>query len=102
MYRSFQKGFIEMIVGCMFAGKTEELIRRVSVLRRAKKNVLVFKPKFDNRQTEAVIYTHEQKTLSAFLAKTTEVVGLKLRGWAVGRGERPIKLRDSWFSPKCI
>ena len=44
MYQMYRPGYIEVISGCMFAGKTEELIRRIKTLEFAKKNVLVFKP----------------------------------------------------------
>ena len=52
MYSIFQKGFIEVVCGPMFAGKTEELIRRIRRLEYSKQKVLVFKPKIDNRYTE--------------------------------------------------
>ena len=42
-------GCIEMITGPMFAGKSEELLRRINRLRYAKKSFLVFKPSIDNR-----------------------------------------------------
>ena len=42
-------GWIEVVVGSMFSGKTEELIRRLRLARIAKQNVLVFKPKLDDR-----------------------------------------------------
>ena len=44
MYHQYRPGYVEVISGCMFAGKTEELIRRIKVLEFAKKKVLVFKP----------------------------------------------------------
>ena len=43
MYHLYKNGWIEVISGCMFAGKTEELIRRIKVLSIAKKKILVFK-----------------------------------------------------------
>lgn len=49
MYHQYRPGYVEVISGCMFAGKTEELIRRIKVLEFAKKKVLVFKPAIDNR-----------------------------------------------------
>ncbi|TFG82495.1 MAG: thymidine kinase, partial [Erysipelotrichales bacterium] len=52
MYQLYRPGYIEVISGCMFAGKTEELIRRIKVLEFAKKNILVFKPAIDNRYSE--------------------------------------------------
>ena len=52
MYHQYREGWIEVISGCMFAGKTEELIRRIKVLEYAKKKIAVFKPKIDNRYSE--------------------------------------------------
>ena len=49
MYHQYRPGWVEVISGCMFAGKTEELIRRIKVLEFAKKNIKVFKPSIDNR-----------------------------------------------------
>ena len=42
----------------MFAGKTEELIRRINVLSYAKMNIIVFKPKIDNRYSDTEIVSH--------------------------------------------
>lgn len=58
MYNQYQEGFLEVICGCMFAGKTEELIRRINVLSFAKKNIITFKPKIDNRYSEREIVSH--------------------------------------------
>ena len=58
MYHQYQEGYIEVITGCMFAGKTEELIRRINVLRFANKNILVFKPKIDNRFSNEAVVSH--------------------------------------------
>ncbi len=50
MYFSPQNvGWIEAVVGSMFSGKTTELIRRLRLAKIAKQNVLVFKPKLDDR-----------------------------------------------------
>lgn len=58
MYNQYREGWIEVICGCMFAGKTEELIRRINVLSYAKKNILVFKPKIDDRYSTTEIASH--------------------------------------------
>lgn len=58
MYHEYKKGWIEVISGCMFAGKTEELIRRVRTLQYAKKNILVVKPSIDNRYSATEIASH--------------------------------------------
>ena len=44
MYYQYKEGWIEVICGCMFAGKTEELIRRITRIQLAKREVIVFKP----------------------------------------------------------
>ena len=58
MYNQYREGWLEVICGCMFAGKTEELIRRINVLSYAKKNIIVFKPAIDNRYSEKEIVSH--------------------------------------------
>ena len=49
MRHSYNGGWIEVIAGSMFSGKTEEMIRRVRRARIAKREVQVFKPLMDNR-----------------------------------------------------
>ncbi|WP_455684043.1 thymidine kinase [Thomasclavelia sp.] len=58
MYHQYREGWLEVISGCMFAGKTEELIRRINVLSYANKNIIVFKPKIDNRYSDTEIVSH--------------------------------------------
>lgn len=58
MYHQYREGWIEVISGCMFAGKTEELIRRINILSYAKKNIIMFKPKIDNRYSDSEIVSH--------------------------------------------
>ncbi len=58
MYHQYQEGWLEVICGCMFAGKTEELIRRINVLSFARKNILVFKPAIDDRYSDCEIVSH--------------------------------------------
>lgn len=68
MYNIYQKGFIEVVCGPMFAGKTEELIRRIKRLEYAKQKVLVFKPSLDNR------YDAKQEIVSHNLSKKPSIV----------------------------
>ena len=63
MYHQYREGYIEVICGCMFAGKTEELIRRINVLSYAKQKILVFKPKIDDRYSEIEIASHSGRKL---------------------------------------
>lgn len=66
MYYSENKiGKIEVICGPMFAGKTEELIRRVKRMEYAKKKYLVFKPNIDNRYSTCEVVSHNKKRTNA-------------------------------------
>lgn len=53
-------GWIEVICGSMFSGKTEELIRRIRRAEYAKQEVMVFKPNIDNRYEKDSIVSHSQ------------------------------------------
>lgn len=69
MYNQYREGWIEMIVGCMFAGKTEELIRRIHVLSYAKKKIKVFKPEIDNRYSNEEIVSHSGDRIPCIVIK---------------------------------
>jgi thymidine kinase len=56
-------GWIEVICGCMFSGKTEELIRRIRRAQIAKLNVSIFKPRIDTRYSADHIVSHNEQTL---------------------------------------
>ena len=58
-------GWIEVICGPMFAGKTEELIRRVIRMDYAKKNYIIFKPTIDNRYSESEVVSHNKRKVNA-------------------------------------
>lgn len=51
-------GWIEVVCGPMFAGKTEELIRRINRLKYANKNYRVFKPAIDDRYADEAVVSH--------------------------------------------
>ena len=67
MYQSYRDGWIETISGCMFAGKTEELIRRIKVLEFAKKEIMVFKPKIDNRYSDTKVVSHAGSSVESYV-----------------------------------
>lgn len=74
MYHTYKNGFIEVVCGPMFAGKTEELIRRIKRLEYAKQNVLVFKPKIDTRYAVNEIVSHNlSKKPSILIEKSIEI-----------------------------
>jgi len=60
-----RKGWIEVIAGPMFSGKSEELIRRVRRALIARQSVLVFKPRLDNRYHESHVVSHDGKQVAA-------------------------------------
>ena len=67
MYKQYKLGWIEVITGCMFAGKTEELIKRIRVLEYAKKNIHVFKPSIDDRYSIDKISSHAGSHYQSFV-----------------------------------
>ncbi|RYG86309.1 MAG: thymidine kinase, partial [Alphaproteobacteria bacterium] len=56
-------GWIEIICGSMFSGKTEELIRRLTRARIARLSVRIFKPALDTRYHEENIVSHSALTI---------------------------------------
>jgi thymidine kinase len=68
-------GWIEVIAGSMFSGKSEELIRRLNRARIARQKVQVFKPKIDARYSDEEIASHSGQThLSVPVATTAEMM----------------------------
>jgi len=64
-------GWIEVIVGSMFSGKSEELIRRLNRARIARQKVLVFKPQIDARYSKQEIASHSGQTHDSIPVTTT-------------------------------
>ena len=58
---------LEVITGCMFSGKTEELIRRLERVRIARGEILLFKPTIDNRYSTTSVMTHYGREFAAHL-----------------------------------
>jgi len=83
---SARAGWIEVICGSMFSGKTEELIRRLNRARIAKQKVEVFKPAIDTRYDENDVVSHDARKETSiavenasqilFYAQDFEVVGI--------------------------
>jgi thymidine kinase len=81
-------GWIEVICGCMFSGKTEELIRRVRRAQIAKQKVVIFKPRIDNRFSKDHIVSHsEQSFLSTIVDDASEIPALAREAHVIGIDE---------------
>ncbi|HWO94849.1 MAG TPA: thymidine kinase [Bacillus sp. (in: firmicutes)] len=71
MYVMKQSGWVEVICGSMFSGKSEELIRRVRRTQFAKQQVQVFKPAIDNRYSEEAVVSHNGSSVIAMPARNS-------------------------------
>ena len=81
-----QFGWIEVICGSMFSGKTEELIRRLKRAQFAKQRIEIFKPEVDNRYDDELVTSHDQNQIRStpvpaaanipILASDCDVVGI--------------------------
>ena len=70
-------GWIEVICGSMFSGKSEELIRRLRRAQIARQRVQIFKPKLDSRFSEDHIVSHsEMKIRSQLVSQAREILDL--------------------------
>lgn len=65
MYRPVNHGYIEAIIGPMYSGKSEELIRRLKRAKIAKQNIVVFKPTVDNRYSKEDVVSHSGDSIEA-------------------------------------
>ncbi len=65
-------GWIELICGPMFSGKTEELIRRLVRAKIAKQKVEIFKPSIDNRYSEEDIVSHNKRIIKSIAVKSPD------------------------------
>ncbi len=84
--KSIKSGWIEVVCGSMFSGKTEELIRRLKRAKIAKQKVEIFKPAFDTRYDDEDVVSHDSNSVSStpvenatqilFYAEDFEVVGI--------------------------
>ncbi len=81
-----RKGWIEVICGSMFSGKTEELIRRMRRAQFANQKVEIFKPRIDTRYSVEDVVSHDSNTIRStpvespqnilLLSSDVEVVGI--------------------------
>src|SRR5215813_4673758 len=84
--KSERRGWIEVVCGSMFSGKTEELIRRLKRARIANMKVEIFKPAIDIRYDELRIVSHDTNAIQStpidnsqkilLLAQGADVIGI--------------------------
>ncbi|MBT3479396.1 MAG: thymidine kinase [Candidatus Marinimicrobia bacterium] len=65
-------GWIEVICGSMFSGKTEELIRRIRRAEIAKMKTIIFKPQIDDRYSSNHVVSHNQSKLESRMVKNAQ------------------------------
>ncbi|MDX1667139.1 MAG: thymidine kinase, partial [Saprospiraceae bacterium] len=85
-FKGQRSGWIEVICGSMFSGKTEELIRRLKRAKIASQKVEIFKPRIDKRYDESKVTSHDANSILSTpidhsselldLAEKTQVVGI--------------------------
>ena len=73
VYNNEQFGWIEVICGSMFSGKTEELIRRINRAKIANQNIKVFKPIVDSR-SKNFIESHDESKLECIEVKSSNEI----------------------------
>jgi thymidine kinase len=86
MISTDRRGWIEVICGSMFSGKTEELIRRLKRAKIANLKVEIFKPAIDTRYDEVAVVSHDANTIQStpidnsqtilLMANDVDIVGI--------------------------
>ena len=93
-----QAGWIEVVCGPMFSGKSEELIRRLRRARIARKRVQVFKPTIDDRYSATEIVSHGDQRLPSDVVSSSKEILEKLdwRAQVIGVDE------SNFFGPDLV
>jgi len=72
--RNEKRGWIEVVCGSMFSGKTEELIRRLKRAKIAKQKVEIFKPKVDTRYSALEVVSHDENSILSTPVETAAAI----------------------------
>jgi thymidine kinase len=93
-----QAGWIEVVCGPMFSGKSEELIRRLRRARIARKRVQVFKPAMDDRYSTTEIVSHGDQRMPSEVVSSAQQILEKLdwRAQVIGVDE------SNFFGPELV
>lgn len=77
MFHRTLPGFVEVICGSMFSGKTEELVRRVKRAQIGRQKIQVFKPAIDNRYSENHVQSHNaERVPSLSVQRASQILEL--------------------------
>jgi thymidine kinase len=82
-YGNQKAGWIEVIVGSMFSGKTEELIRRLRRAQIANQKVAIFKPAIDTRYSETAVVSHLGASIPSEAVTSSQQILLLVEGMKV-------------------
>jgi thymidine kinase len=92
-----RSGWIELVCGPMFSGKTEELIRRLRRAQIARQHVEIFKPTIDDRYSQASVVSHDERSIKSVAVDTAEqILLLSANAHVVGIDEA------QFFGPELI
>lgn len=100
MHAITNSGWIETITGCMFSGKTEELLRRLRRAEIADQDVAVFKPAIDDRYSETAVGSHNGEQWEAVAIEPSET-GLA-RISEILNGEEVVAIDEANFFPPAL
>jgi len=73
-FKGQRSGWIEVICGSMFSGKTEELIRRLKRAKIANQRVEIYKPKKDDRYHETKVVSHDENAISSIPVEESALI----------------------------
>lgn len=99
------KGSLEVIAGCMFSGKTDELLRRVERLVFANKPFIVVKPAFDTRYSKDEVVAHRGQRVEALLLTRGQETWQELNRVSEGKLEKAQVVafdEGNFFSSKLV
>ncbi|HHH52189.1 MAG TPA: thymidine kinase [Bacteroidetes bacterium] len=72
--RGHRSGWIEVITGSMFSGKTEELIRRMRRAQFANQNLIIYKPQKDIRYSKTKVVSHDENSLESMTVQDSSEI----------------------------
>ena len=73
-FRAQRSGWIEVICGSMFSGKTEELIRRLNRAKIANQRVQIFKPLKDKRYDDNAVVSHNENAIESIPIESSRTI----------------------------